>query len=129
MKLETFALERLQSTWENRVAWNLSESGVQPLRLMELADTEALRDAVLAQELGYPQTNGTAALRTAIAALYDGATPDHVQVTNGGSDLELPDSVTPCTVADIEFAGVDLVAFAVPLRVLPPTFRAVSELL
>jgi len=86
MKLETFALERLQSTWENRVAWNLSESGVQPLRLMELADTEALRDAVLAQELGYPQTNGTAALRTAIAALYDGATPDHVQVTNGGSE-------------------------------------------
>ena len=25
-------------------------------------------------------------LRTAIAALYPGATPDHVQVTNGGSE-------------------------------------------
>ena len=33
MKLETFAMERLQSTWENRVAWNVSESGVHPLRV------------------------------------------------------------------------------------------------
>ena len=37
MKLEPFAMERLQSTWENRVAWNLSESGVHPLRFEELA--------------------------------------------------------------------------------------------
>jgi aspartate/methionine/tyrosine aminotransferase len=86
MKFEAFALERFQSTWENRVAWNLSESGVQPLRVRELADTDALRDAVLAQELGYPQTNGTLALRGAIAALYAGATVDHIQVTNGGSE-------------------------------------------
>jgi aspartate/methionine/tyrosine aminotransferase len=86
MKLEPFALERHQSIWENRVAWNVSESGVQPLRVMELADTDALRDALLAQELGYPQTNGTIALRGAIAALYEGATLDHVQVTNGGSE-------------------------------------------
>ena len=61
-------------------------SGVQPLRVSELADTEAFRDAVLEQELGYPQTNGTVALREAIAALYAGATIDHVQVTNGGSE-------------------------------------------
>jgi aspartate/methionine/tyrosine aminotransferase len=86
MRIETFALERLQSTWENRVAWNVSESGVRPLRVMELADTDALRGAVLGQELGYPQTNGTIALRGAIAALYAGATLDHVQVTNGGSE-------------------------------------------
>jgi len=39
--------------------------------------------------------------------------------TLGTGTLELPDSVTPCTVADIEFAGVDLVVFAVPLRTLP----------
>ena len=38
MKLETFAIERLQSIWENRVAWNISESGVHPLRLEELGD-------------------------------------------------------------------------------------------
>ena len=43
MKLEPFAMERMQSTWENRVAWNLSESGVHPLRVEELADTDADR--------------------------------------------------------------------------------------
>jgi aspartate/methionine/tyrosine aminotransferase len=86
MHLETFALERLQSTWENRVAWNLSESGVHPLRLEELADSEDDRLAVMAQELGYTQTNGTVELRTAIAAMYGGATADHVEVTNGGSE-------------------------------------------
>src|SRR5256714_1131143 len=47
--------------------------------------------------------------------------------TNGGSDLELPDSVTPCTVADIEFAGVDLGAFAVPLRVLPAVVSQIGR--
>ena len=34
----------------------------------------------------YPQTNGTLELRTQIAAMYPGATPDHIQVTNGGSE-------------------------------------------
>ena len=86
MKLETFALERFQSIWENRVAWNVSESGVHPLRVSELADTPALRDALLEQELGYPQTNGTIELRELIAAIYPGATRDHVEVTNGGSE-------------------------------------------
>jgi aspartate/methionine/tyrosine aminotransferase len=86
MRLETFALERFQSLWENRVAWNVSESGVHPLRVSELIDTPALSDALLEQELGYPQTNGTVALRETIAGMYPGATPDHVQVTNGGSE-------------------------------------------
>jgi len=86
MKFEPFALERFQSIWENRVAWNVSESGVHPLRVSELADTPAFRDAVLEQELGYPQTNGTVGLRESIAALYPGATAEHVQVTNGGSE-------------------------------------------
>jgi DNA-binding transcriptional MocR family regulator len=86
MKLETFALERFQSMWENRVAWNISESGVHPLRVSELVDAPALHDALLDHELGYPQTNGTAELRETIAALYPGATSEHVQVTNGGSE-------------------------------------------
>jgi aspartate/methionine/tyrosine aminotransferase len=79
-------MERLQSTWENRVAWNLSESGVHPLRLEELADTQADRLALFGQELGYPQTNGTVPLRESIAAMYPGATADHIQVTNGGAE-------------------------------------------
>ena len=58
MKLETFEMERLQSKWEHRVAWNLAESGVHPLRVEELVESEQDRMALLAQPLGYPQTNG-----------------------------------------------------------------------
>jgi len=89
MKFEPFALERWQSIWENRVAWNLSESGVHPLRVEEVAVTEADRHALLTQELGYTQTNGTPELREAIASMYPGASPDHVEVTNGGSEANL----------------------------------------
>jgi aspartate/methionine/tyrosine aminotransferase len=86
VKLETFALERFQSIWENRVAWNLSESGVHPLKVVELLRTPEHHEALLQLELGYPQTNGTIELRELIAAMYPGATPDHVEVTNGGSE-------------------------------------------
>jgi hypothetical protein len=86
MKLDIFAMERLQSTWENRVAWNVSESGVHPLRVEEVADTEVDRSALLGLHLGYPQTNGTPELRASIAAMYPGASVDNVEVTNGGSE-------------------------------------------
>src|SRR3954451_19943429 len=86
MQLEAFALERFQSIWENRVAWNLSESGVHPLTLAELVETSAATSALLGTLLGYPQTNGTIELRQEIAAMYPGATPAHVEVTNGGSE-------------------------------------------
>jgi aspartate/methionine/tyrosine aminotransferase len=86
MRLEPFAMERMQSTYENEVEFNLAESGVRPLRLGELVDDEVAREALLTEGLRYTQTNGTPALRAAIAALYDGATPEHIQVTNGGSE-------------------------------------------
>ena len=86
MKLEQFAMERMQSTYENQVAFNLSESGVHPLTLGELVDDEAAREALLAEGLRYTQSNGTVALRELVAAMYPGATPDHVQVTNGGAE-------------------------------------------
>jgi aspartate/methionine/tyrosine aminotransferase len=86
MRLEPFAMERMQSTFENQVDFNLSESGVHPLRLGELVDDQASRDALLNEALRYSQSNGTVALRSAIAALYPGTTPDHIQVTNGGSE-------------------------------------------
>jgi len=86
MQLEPFAMERMQSRYENLVRFNLSESGVHPLRLGELVDDVASRDALLAEALRYTQSNGTVPLRESIAALYPGATRDHVQVTNGGSE-------------------------------------------
>jgi len=39
MNIEPFALERMQSTWENLVDYNLSESGVHPLSFAELSET------------------------------------------------------------------------------------------
>jgi aspartate/methionine/tyrosine aminotransferase len=86
MKLDTFAMERMQSTYENQVAFNLSESGVHPLRLGELVEDRAAREQLLDESLRYTQSNGTIPLREAIASLYAGATADHIQVTNGGSE-------------------------------------------
>ncbi len=51
MRLEPFAMERMQSTYENDVAFNLSESGVHPLTLGELADDDASRAALMAEGL------------------------------------------------------------------------------
>src|SRR5688572_10315865 len=87
MKVETFLMERMQSTWENRVEYNLSESGVHPMYVGELLreDPEST-ERLMRQELLYPQSNGTPELRQSIADLYPGATLDHVLVTNGTSE-------------------------------------------
>lgn len=85
MRLEPFAMERMQSQWENRVRHNLSESGVHPVTVRELLDG-ASPDAVLDQRLLYTQSNGTEELRSAIAALYPGAGIDNVLVCNGTSE-------------------------------------------
>ena len=85
MPIEPFDLERWQSVHEHTVEINLSESGVHPLRLQELVDVADL-DALLGQDLGYTQTNGTVQLRERIAALYDGASAANVLVTNGASE-------------------------------------------
>jgi len=76
----------MQSTYEHQVEFNLSESGVAPMRVDELVDDTDSRATLLAERLRYTQTNGTVALRSTIAALYPGATADHVQVTNGGAE-------------------------------------------
>jgi aspartate/methionine/tyrosine aminotransferase len=84
MRVEQFAMERMQSTWENLVDYNLSESGVHPLTPRELLEDGA--DAVLDQPLAYTQSNGTMELRNRVAALYPGATAEHIEATNGGSE-------------------------------------------
>ena len=86
MRLEQFDMERMQSTFENQVEFNLSESGVRPLTPRELVEDAGGLDGLLDQPLVYSQSNGTIELRTAIAALYPGAGIDHVEVTNGGSE-------------------------------------------
>ena len=86
-KFVPFELERWQSTWENRVRFNLSESGVHPLTIQELlglAGASAM--PLLDVRLGYSQSNGTDLLRERIAALYPGASPDQVLVTTGSAE-------------------------------------------
>ena len=77
-------MERMQSTWENLVDFNLSESGVHPLTPRELLGGNV--EALLDQPLVYSQSNGTIELRTLISALYPGTSVDHIEVTNGGSE-------------------------------------------
>lgn len=89
MKIVPFQMERWQSTYENAVEYNLSESGVQPIPLRELLGDEATTRRFLDYPLAYSQGNGTPALRETIARMYDGATPDHVLVTNGTSEANL----------------------------------------
>lgn len=86
MKLERFAMERMQSTFENLVEFNLSESGVRPLTPRELVEDPQGLEGLLDQPLVYTQSNGTIELRRSIASMYPGATIEHVEVTNGGSE-------------------------------------------
>ena len=87
MSFVTFELERWQSTWENRVRFNLSESGVHPLSVKELLELAgAPLDPLLDVRLGYSQSNGTDRLRERIAALYPGASADQVLVTTGSAE-------------------------------------------
>lgn len=80
-----FAMERWQSTYEYRVDYNLSESGVHPLTVGELCAL-AGEDALDGTLLGYGQSNGSDELRARVAALYPGAADAGVVVTNGSAE-------------------------------------------
>jgi aspartate/methionine/tyrosine aminotransferase len=81
---QPFEMERMMSRFEQDVEYNLSESGVHPLRLRELLqDDPALLETMLSTELNYPHVNGIPELRDNIAALYEGAAPENVLVTVG----------------------------------------------
>ena len=76
----------MQSTWENLVDYDMSESGVTPLTLRELVDMGFDLDDFLDQPLGYSQSNGTIPLRERIGAIYAGSTIEAIEVTNGTSE-------------------------------------------
>src|SRR5690606_7449846 len=86
VRMKPFAMERWQSTFENRVAYNLSESGVHPLTLGELVEMAGASRAIPGTSLGYGQSNGSDELRGLIAALYPGATEANVVATNGSAE-------------------------------------------
>ncbi|HEX6558596.1 MAG TPA: aminotransferase class I/II-fold pyridoxal phosphate-dependent enzyme [Longimicrobiales bacterium] len=82
-----FAMERWQSTYENRVQYNLSESGVHPLAMRELLDMAGHTD-IGDTLLGYGQSNGSDTLRARIAALYPNCSDACVVATNGSAEAK-----------------------------------------
>ncbi|WP_420449289.1 aminotransferase class I/II-fold pyridoxal phosphate-dependent enzyme [Candidatus Palauibacter sp.] len=84
MRVPPFLMERWQSTFEHRVDYNISESGVHPLTLSELLELIDLDPADV--RLEYGQSDGSDPLKAAIADLYDGASPDNIIATTGGAE-------------------------------------------
>jgi aspartate/methionine/tyrosine aminotransferase len=100
MPIERFEMERMQSTWENLVEYDMSESGVRPLTLRELVDMGFDLDEFLDQPLGYSQSNGTVDLRERIAAIYAGARLEQIEVTNGTSEANYLVALTQLRTGD-----------------------------
>jgi aspartate/methionine/tyrosine aminotransferase len=107
VRIETFRMERMQCLYENEVEYNLSESGVQPMTVEELLGGKDALERFLSTEIGYPQSNGSLALRERIASFYPGAQPENVTVVNGGSEANY---VTLWTLLE----GDDRLAFMIP---------------
>ena len=86
MNIEQFRMERLQSTWENVVEYNLSESGVHPLALRELlGDREPARDhGARPRATARPTAPPASGPRS--RGLYPGAWADQVLATAGSSE-------------------------------------------
>ena len=86
MNFEIFELERNQSLFENEVDYNLSESGVHPLKLSEIL-TRDEQDELLNTNLFYGYTNGTPQLRQRVADLYGSSiTIKNVLITSGSAE-------------------------------------------
>jgi aspartate/methionine/tyrosine aminotransferase len=90
-----FELEREMGIWEHNVAYNLSESGVQPMTTRELfGGDRGLLEKFLDVELNYIQSNGSIQLRDQIAGIYSGATRDDVVVTVGAAQANFTSILT-----------------------------------
>lgn len=128
MEFYEFELERWQSTWENRVAHNLSESGVHPMTVAEVLALDGMDpDDFAATLLVYSQGNGSDQLRDAIAATYDSAVRSHILVTSGSSEanfvvcwslLEPGDEVAIVTPTYMQTAGLAR-NFGATVRTIP----------
>ena len=86
MHFEEFTLERNQSLFENKVDYNLSESGVHPLKISEVLSKKEMEE-VLDMELFYGFTNGSPKLRQRISQIYDrNLSSENVLVTCGSAE-------------------------------------------
>jgi aspartate/methionine/tyrosine aminotransferase len=90
-----FMLERDMSVWENKVKYNLSESGVHPMTITDLSEgNNEFVEQILTSELNYAQANGIPELRDNIAALYPGASRENVIVTTGAAQANFTSIIT-----------------------------------
>jgi aspartate/methionine/tyrosine aminotransferase len=87
MQIEKFEMMRMECLYENLVDYNLSESGVLPMKLSELFDDPREAESFLNQELWYPESNGSPLLREHIAQFYPDCKPENITVANGGSEV------------------------------------------
>ena len=86
MHIDKFEMERMQVLYENAVDYNLSESGVLPIKLSELLEGQGDLEAFLNQDLCYPEAVGSLLLRERIAQFYPDCKPSNITVINGGSE-------------------------------------------
>ena len=83
MRFPEFSMERMQSTFEKSVRYDLSESGVEPLTLDDIARS---MDELRSLPLGYADGRGRLETRTLVAGFHPGAGPDNVLLTTGTSE-------------------------------------------
>jgi aspartate/methionine/tyrosine aminotransferase len=86
MHIDKFEMERMQVQYENIVDYNLSESGILPLKLSELLDGPGDPENFLNQDLCYPEADGSPLLRERIAQFYPDCKPSNITVINGASE-------------------------------------------
>ena len=87
MKLPPFRLERYFDRYEFKVQHLLSSSDCQSMTIADLLALEPGSGRAFHETwLGYTESPGHPALREAIAALYEGITPDQVLVHAGAEE-------------------------------------------
>jgi aspartate/methionine/tyrosine aminotransferase len=83
VKFPRFDMERMQSVWEHKVRYDLSESGVEALTLEEITrDPKEL----MRTRLGYAEGVGREETRALIAGIHPGHDAGDVMVTTGTSE-------------------------------------------
>lgn len=86
MKIDVFEMERMQSTHENIVDYDMSESGILPVSMNDLIGMGFDLNSVLDMPLGYSQSDGTPEVKDLITQIYPGAVRENIEVTNGTSE-------------------------------------------
>ncbi len=86
MKIEIFDMERMHSTWENLVEYDLSQSGIMPVTLNNLVEMGLDMKELMDMPLGDIQSDGTLELKDLLCKIYPGAKRENIEVTNGTSE-------------------------------------------